>query len=69
MKVLLATDGSEYSEHAAKFLTRINWSNDDSITVFHAVYAVPFRQNEKFYFNTLKALKKEIAPRILDSVN
>lgn len=67
MKVLLATDGSEYSEHAAKFLTRINWSNDDSITVFHAVYAVPFRQNEKFYFNTLKALKKEIAPRILDS--
>ncbi len=67
MKILLATDGSEYSGKAAEFLTRINWSRDDSITVFHAIYAVPFRYDEKFYFNTLKAIKKEIAPRILDS--
>ncbi len=67
MKILLATDGSEYSEGATKFLTRINWSQDDSITVFHAVYAVPFPSDEQFHFNTLKAIKKEIAPRIIDS--
>ncbi len=67
MKILLATDGSEYSECAARFLTRIPWSPDDSITVFHAVYAVPFQHNEKFYFDTLRAIKKEIAPKILDS--
>ncbi len=67
MKILLATDGSEYSERAAQFLTRMNWSPDDSITVFHAVYAVPFQHDEKFHYNTLTAMKKDIAPRILDS--
>jgi nucleotide-binding universal stress UspA family protein len=67
MKILLATDGSEYSKYAAEFLTRVNWSPDDSIKVFHAIYAIPFRYDEKFYFSTLKAIKKEIAPRVLDS--
>lgn len=67
MKILLATDGSPYSECAAQFLTRINLSQNDSITVFHAIFAVPFRNDEKFYFSTLTAIKKDIAPRILDS--
>lgn len=67
MKILLATDGSEYSERAAKFLTRLNWSSDDNITVFNAVYWIPFRYDEEFYIGTLKEIKKEIAPRILDS--
>jgi universal stress protein E len=67
MRVLLATDGSEYSETAAKFLTRINWSPQDSITVFHAIYALPFPEDGKFHFDTLKAVKKDIAPKILDS--
>ena len=67
MNILLATDGSEYSELAAKFLTRINWSSSDSITVFHAIYAVPFRDDEKFYIETLNSIKKNIAPKILDS--
>ncbi len=67
VKILLATDGSEYSECAARYLTRINWSPEDSITVFHAIYVVPFHRDEKFYFDTLKAIKKELAPRILDS--
>lgn len=67
MKILLATDGSECSERAAKFLTRMNWSPDDAITVFHALYAVPFQYDEKFHYDTLKAIKKDLAPRILDS--
>jgi nucleotide-binding universal stress UspA family protein len=67
MKILLATDGSEYSERTAHFLTRMKWSPDDSITVFHAVYAVPFPHDEKFHYGTLAAIKKDIAPRILDS--
>jgi nucleotide-binding universal stress UspA family protein len=67
MKILLATDGSEYSKRAAEFLTRINWSPDDSIKVFHAIYAIPFRYDEKFHFSTLKAIKKDIAPRVLDA--
>jgi nucleotide-binding universal stress UspA family protein len=67
MKILLATDGSEYSESTVQFLTRINWSRDDSITVFHAIYAIPFRYDEQFYFDTLKTIKKDLAPKILDS--
>jgi len=67
MKILFATDGSEYSESAARFMTRINWSRDDSVTVFHAIYAVPFRYDEEFYHSQLAAIKKELAPKILDS--
>ncbi len=66
MRVLLATDGSEYSETAAKLLTRFGWSSQDSITVFHAIYAPPFPEDTKFYLETLKAMKKDIAPKILD---
>jgi nucleotide-binding universal stress UspA family protein len=67
MRILLATDGSEYSETAAKFLNRINWSPEDSIVVFHAIYALPFPEDMKFHFDTLKTVKKDIAPKILDS--
>ena len=67
MKVLLATDGSLSSEGAASFLTRMAWSPDDAITVFHSVYAVPFHYDEKFYWTTLQSIKKECAPKILDS--
>jgi nucleotide-binding universal stress UspA family protein len=67
MKILLATDGSKYSETASQFLTRIDWTPEDSITVFHAIYAVPFPEDRKFHFNTLMDVKKELAPRILDS--
>jgi len=67
MRILLATDGSECSENTAKFLTRINWSPQDSITVFHAIYALPFPEDQKFHYDTLLSVKKEIAPRILDS--
>ncbi len=67
MRVLLATDGSEYSGNAAKFLSRINWSPQDSITVFHAIYAIPFPEDGTFHADTLRAVKMEIAPRILDA--
>jgi len=67
VRILFATDGSECSEMAAKFLTRINWSPQDSITIFHAIYALPFSQDWRFHFETLKALKKEIAPKVIDS--
>ena len=68
MKILLATDGSQYSELAARFLTCLNLSSDDEITVFHAAFWVPPQYiDAKFYFDTIKEMKKEIAPRILDS--
>jgi nucleotide-binding universal stress UspA family protein len=67
MKMLLATDGSQSSEGAASFLSRMTWSPEDAITVFHAVYAIPFHYDEKFYWTTLQSIKKECAPKILDA--
>ncbi len=67
MRVLFATDGSEYSDAAAKFLARLGWSPQDSITVFHAIYAIPFAEDAAFYVDTLRAVKKDIAPKILDA--
>ncbi|HAM50713.1 MAG TPA: hypothetical protein DCP92_08495 [Nitrospiraceae bacterium] len=69
MKILLATDGSEYSNGAAKFLTCLNLSPDDEITVFHAVYWIPFLYNTESYLETFKEIKKEMAPRIIDSAS
>jgi len=67
MKVLLATDGSASSESAASFLTRMTWSPDDSITVFHVIFPIPFHYDEKFYWTTLQSIKKECAPRVIDT--
>lgn len=67
MKILFATDGSEYSEGAARFLTCLNLSQDDEITIFHAVSWVPFLYDEESYYSSFKEIKKELAPRILDS--
>lgn len=68
MKILLATDGSEHSEGAARFLRRLNLSPEDEITVFHALYWIPFLYDNESYLDTLKGIKKEIAPKIIDSV-
>ncbi|HTG01226.1 MAG TPA: universal stress protein [Nitrospirota bacterium] len=65
---MLATDGSEYSENAARFLNRMAWRGDDSIIVLHVIFAVPFHEDRKFYYETLQAIKKECAPRILDTI-
>jgi len=67
MKILLATDGSESAESAAKFLACLDFSENDQITVFHALNWVPFLYDKESYFGTLKEIKKEIAPRILNS--
>jgi nucleotide-binding universal stress UspA family protein len=67
VKILLATDGSACSEGAAKFLTCLGLDSDDEITVFHAVSWVPFLYDRQSYIETLKEIRKEIAPKILDS--
>jgi nucleotide-binding universal stress UspA family protein len=67
MKILLATDGSQYSELAAKFLTCLDLSFDDEITIFHVVYWIPFLYDKESYFGALKAIKEEVAPKVIDS--
>jgi nucleotide-binding universal stress UspA family protein len=69
MKILLATDGSEYSKGAARFLRCLNLSAEDEITIFHALYWIPFLYDRESYYGTLKEIKKDLAPRIIDSVS
>lgn len=66
MKILLATDGSEYSEAAAHFLTNFTFSPDDEITVFHVIGWVPSKGETERYYAGLYELKQEIAPKIID---
>ena len=68
MKILLPTDGSEYSETAAKFLKRLNISHNDEITILHVISDEPFQDNEDYYYAKIKEIKQLIAPKILDSV-
>jgi len=67
LKILLATDGSEYSEEAAKFLTCLNFTPEDEITVFHTISWVPFLYDDESYISAFKEIKKEIAPKVLDA--
>jgi nucleotide-binding universal stress UspA family protein len=67
VKILLATDGSECSEGAARFLTCLRLTPEDEITIFHAVSWVPFLYSRESYIESLKEIRKEIAPKILDA--
>src|SRR4030042_5743728 len=67
MKILLPTDGSEYSETAAQFLTRLNLSRNDEITILHVISDDPFQDKEDYYYARIKKIKQLIAPKILDS--
>ncbi len=62
MKVLLATDGSEYSEGAARFLTRFNFSKKDEIIVLHVVSEIPYEDD--YSAQVMRAIKR-VAPKIL----
>ena len=68
MKILLPTDGSEYSEAAAKFLERLNISSRDEIVILHVISDDPLQDNEDYYYAKIREIKKSVAPRIIDSV-
>ena len=67
MKILLPTDGSEYSETAVQFLTRLNLSRNDEITILHVISDDPFQDKEDYYYARIKEIKRSIASNILDS--
>ena len=68
MKILLATDGSEHSKGAARFLTCLKLTPLDEITIFHAVYWIPFLYDAESYIETFREIKQELAPKIVDSI-
>ncbi len=67
MKILLAVDGSKYSDCAARFLTFLDLSPSDEITVFHALHWGHFLYSEAAYREALKEIRRSFAPRLLGS--
>ena len=67
MKLLLPTDGSDYSEGAARFLAELALTRNDEVTVLHVISGVPFADDVESYYASLNEIKQDIAPKILDS--
>lgn len=67
MKVLLATDGSENSEAAARFLAGFNFTRDDRINVLYAVSWTPVLTEWEYLYETFKEIKDEVVPKILNT--
>jgi nucleotide-binding universal stress UspA family protein len=67
MKILLATDGSEYSEEAARSLLCLDLTAEDEIMLVHAVSWIPFQYDAESYYRSLKQIRQEVAPRIIDA--
>ena len=66
MNILLATDGSECSDVATRFLTRFNLTPEDNIIIFHIVSEVPY---EDEYHAQIKRVIKRVAPKILSAAS
>ena len=66
MRILLSTDGSEYSDGAARFLTCFNFALTDEITVLHVIHGRPFPHGGDPNYAALMQIGKEIAPGIVD---
>jgi nucleotide-binding universal stress UspA family protein len=67
MKILLPTDGSEYSEAAVRFLKRLQVTSQDEITLLHVISDDPFQDKDDYYYEKIKEVKEGVAPRILES--
>ena len=67
MKILLATDGSEYSEGAAKFLRRLNFSQSDEIAILNVIDWVPILSEWESLYPDFQEIRREIAPKVLHS--
>ena len=66
MKILLATDGSECSEGATKFLSGLDFSADDEINVLHVISWTPVLSEWESLYEDFAEIKDKVVPRILD---
>ncbi len=64
MKIVLATDGSEHSEGAARFLTRFRFTPRDEIVILHVVSDIPYDDDAHAQ---LRHVIKRVAPKILNA--
>ncbi len=65
MKIVFATDGSEYSEGAARFVTCLDLSENDEILIMHAVNWFPVISEWETIYVDLRDIKTGIAPKVI----
>ena len=66
MNILLATDGSEYSDAATRFLTRLKLSPQDKIIILYVVSEVPYE--DEYHAQIMRVIKR-VAPKILGAAS
>lgn len=67
MKILLAIDGSEYSEGAAKFLRSLQLTPEDEISILHVISWVPILNEWESLFPDFQYIRQGVVPKILES--
>ncbi len=61
LKILFATDGSEFADAAAKFLSKMPFGSDSEITVMHVVQSATHDIPERFFMEIDDRIKEEVA--------
>lgn len=61
LRILFATDGSEYSESAATFLSSISFNIDTELTVLHVIQSPVHDIPERFFVEIDDRIKEEVA--------
>jgi nucleotide-binding universal stress UspA family protein len=62
MRILFATDGSDFSEGAARFLGRFLFSPEDEIIIIHVISEIPYEDD--YRAQVMHAIRR-VAPKIL----
>lgn len=66
MRMLLATDGSENANRAARFLASLPLAHDDEILILHVINPLPIYDDKETIFINFGEMKQNIAAGILD---
>jgi len=69
MKILFATDGSEHSESAAKFISSFNFSEKDEIEILHAISWLPVMREWESLAEDFRTIREEVVPKILEAAS
>ncbi len=69
MKILFATDGSEHSLHAAKFIRSFNFSEKDGIKIIHAISWLPVMHEWESLAEDFQTIREKVVPKILASAS
>ena len=69
MKILFATDGSEHSESAARFISSFKFSEKDEIEILHAISWLPVMREWESLAEDFRTIREEVVPKILTSAS